>query len=183
MNPLLWIVIFCGSSLIASLIIVVLTKKYLGKKQIKSPQDDKFSEIFDTIGRFFKREKSKKASNKLAEMEKLKERMQQDILKKSSKMAQKAREIYSSTPMEERVIEQGGKLFSQFSIDLNSAMPRNEEELEQDISDLMDAVKTLEDFDREQYVKEEEEGLDVGKSMFFDRITSKTAVVFIVICP
>ncbi|MHA1729537.1 MAG: hypothetical protein ACTSWY_12500 [Promethearchaeota archaeon] len=107
------------------------------------------------------------------EFHRLKKKIEMEIEQKSEERAQKAEISIKDMNSEQKTIDHGGKIFSTFNIDLKSAMPKNRKELKKDMTDLMETVKKLEGFDKEQYIKEDKTGPNVGTTMFLDRISSR----------
>ena len=124
------------------------------------------------LQKYFKeKEVQQKELEKLEIIEAMKETLLDEIETKSTEMTEKAEATMKLLEPEEHMIEQGGKIFTQFSIDLESAFPRDEKERVKDMGDLIDAIAVLESLDKDHYEQDEKD--DTGKGMYFDQITSK----------
>lgn len=145
----------------------MLKSQSLAEKQVKD------TAIARTLDKFF--EESEKASKvvKMAEMERIKKEMEQKIAIKSEARIIKAEEQLKQTPNELEQIEEGGKMFLSFAEGMRSAMPATDEERMKDMNDLMDAVKALEQLDKEQYKIAPTEEDSLGKGMLYDSISRK----------
>lgn len=157
---------------------IIIARKLFSKREIQIQEESKAAGIDKVLNRFFEDDKALKEKEKYKQIELLKKQMELDIQKETVKRVSKTEEVLKNTDFEQETIEQAGKLFSSFSIDLKSAMPRNEKERNKDMTDLMDAVKILEGFDQDHYEKSEtEKSDDMGKGMFFDRIITKLSKI------
>ena len=124
------------------------------------------------LQKYFKeKEVQEKELEKFEIIEAMKETMLDEIETKSTEMTEKAEATIKTLAPEETIIEQGGKMFTQFSIGLDTAFPRDDKEREKDMGDLMDAIKVLESLDKDHYEQDEKD--DTGRGMYFDQITSK----------
>jgi hypothetical protein len=171
----LLILIFNGVIIVLFTAILFLSKKYILGRDGKTESSTKIEVIEEELGIYFNKDTSTISSSDESELDSVKREFQRDIIQKSAKMTQSAQKSFSNISIEQQSIESGGKMFSQYSIDFRSALPRNETEFKQDMTDLLDAVKNLESFDQQNYISEAEieSGIDIGKSMFYDRITSR----------
>lgn len=169
------ILIFNGVIIVLFTAILFLSKKYILGRDGKTESSTKIEVIEEELGIYFTKDTSTISSSDESELDSVKREFQRDIIQKSAKMTQSAQKSFSNISTEQQSIESGGKMFSQYSIDFRSALPRNETEFKQDMTDLLDAVKNLESFDQQNYISEAEieSGIDIGKSMFYDRITSR----------
>ncbi len=124
------------------------------------------------LQKYFKeKEVQDKELEKFEIIEAMKVSMLDEIETKSNEMTEKAEATMKTLAPEEHIIEQGGKMFTQFSIGLETAFPRDEKERVKDMGDLMDAIKVLESLDKDHYEQDEKD--DTGRGMYFDQITSK----------
>lgn len=169
------ILIFNGVIIVLFTAILFLSKKYILGRDGKTESSTKIEVIEEELGIYFTKDTSTISSSDESELDSVKREFQRDIIQKSAKMTQSAQKSFSNISTEQQSIESGGKMFSQYSINFRSALPRNETEFKQDMTDLLDAVKNLESFDQQNYISEAEieSGIDIGKSMFYDRITSR----------
>jgi len=136
------------------------------KVQQPSPRVQKILQKY-----FKEKEAQQKELEKLEIIEAMKLTLLDEIETKSTEMTEKAEATIKTLNPEELMIEQGGKMFMQFSIGLENAFPRDEKERMKDIGDLMDAIKVLESLDKDHYEIDVKD--DTGKGMFWDQITSK----------
>lgn len=124
------------------------------------------------LQKYFKeKEVQQKELEKLEIIEAMKESVLDEIETKSTERTEKAEATIKTLAPEEHMIEQGGKMFTQFSIGLETAFPRDEKELVKDLGDLEDAIKVLESLDQDHYEQDKKD--DTGRGMYFDQITSK----------
>lgn len=174
MNTQFFITIFEIILIILFIGTVVVARKLFSKQELQFQEESKFTGIEKILNRFFENDKAFKEKENFKQIELLKKQIESDIQKETVKRVAKTEEVLKYTDFEEQTIEQAGKLYSSFSIDFKSAMPRNEKERDKDMNDLMDAVKILEGFDQDHYKKSETETSDdMGKGMFIDRIVTK----------
>lgn len=169
------ILIFNGVIIVLFTAILFLSKKYILGRDGKTESSTKIEVIEEELGIYFTKDTSTISSSDESELDSVKREFQREIIQKSAKMTQTAQKSFNDLSAEQQNIESGGKMFSQYSIDFRSALPRNETEFKKDMTDLLDAVKNLESFDQQNYISEAEieSGIDIGKSMFYDRITSR----------
>ncbi len=159
--------------LLTGLIVIIYFREKIFER-IDKPRKPKepSPRVQKILEKYFKeKEVQQKELEKLEIIEAMKETVLDEIEIKSTEMTEKAEATIKSLKPEEHLIEQGGKMFTQFSIGLEDAFPRNEKERVKDMGDLMDAIKVLESLDKDHYESDIQD--DTGKGMFFDQITSK----------
>lgn len=167
------IIIINSIMLAIFIIIIILTRKYLEEQEVRIRKEEKEKSINKVLDKYFEDDSVKKEKDKLEQIEKLRKEIEGSIQKEATAKTSKAEKVMKSNLAESSMIEQGGKMFSSFSMNLKSAMPRTEQEKTKDMTDLMDAVKALEGLDQEEYFDEKKKSDDMGKGLFFDRISSK----------
>jgi hypothetical protein len=161
------------SLLLAGIIVIIIFRDKIFA-QIEKPRKGKqpSERVQKILQKYFKeKEVQQKELEKFEIIEAMKETVLEEIESKSAEMTEKAEATIKTLEPEEHLIEQGGKMFMQFSIDLESAFPRDEKERVKDMGDLMDAIKVLESLDKDHYAQDEKD--DTGRGMYFDQITSK----------
>jgi len=153
--------------------VMQLARNYFNRQETQVKEEIKESSLEKILKKNFEESQILEQKQKFKEMELLRQQIETEIKQKTAVMTQKAEQTMASVEPEEEVIEQGGKIYAQFGIGLENAMPRNKEEQIKDMSDLMDAVKMLEGFDQENYYQDRDKSEDMAKGMFYDKITTK----------
>ncbi|MHA1820952.1 MAG: hypothetical protein ACTSVC_10800 [Promethearchaeota archaeon] len=156
------------------ILVIVFAKKMIKSYHIFSKERIKEENIEKILKRFYGGKKLEEERKKVLEVQRFKERIEKEIeekIKASTRMAMKS--LKMAKP-EEDLIEEGGRLLTSFSSGLISAMPRTKQERKKDMEDLLNAVKALEDMDRDHYYKETKDATeDLGRGMHFYRITNQ----------
>ncbi|MBN2155875.1 MAG: hypothetical protein JW776_07510 [Candidatus Lokiarchaeota archaeon] len=166
------IILIVYSLLLAGIIVIIIFREKIFERIERPKVSAPSPRVQKILQKYFKeKEAQQKELEKLEIIEAMKVTMLDEIETKSTEMTEKAEATIRTLEPEEKLIEQGGKMFTQFSIGLENALPRDEKERVKDMGDLIDAIKILESLDKDHYEQEIKD--DTGKGMFFDQITSK----------
>ncbi len=172
MEPFEILILVIYSLLLGAIIAIIVFRdkifERIERPKVKTPSP----RVQKILQKYFKEKAvQQKELKKLEIIEQMKETVLDEIETKSTEMTEKAEATIKTLEPEEHLIEQGGKMFTQFSIDLETALPRDEKERAKDMGDLIDAIKVLESLDKDHYEQDVKD--DTGKGMYFDQITSK----------
>jgi len=124
------------------------------------------------LERYSLKEKKNVMKEKLAQISQLIAETESEIAEKTSQRTKVAEESFREKESEVEVIHQADVSYRTFSQGLASAMPISEEERQKDLTDLEKAIEILESLDETEYLKEKKTK-DVGKGIFFDKISQK----------
>jgi len=169
--------------LIGLFVLIIIYNNNYVKKQEQVLETKKLEERINRITKkFFIEEDIDSKKRELKEIENIKLKISGEIRKKAETRAKKMKEILEKKIAEQKVLEQAGKLYTSFSIDLKEAMPRTDEERRRDMEELVTAISTLEEFDSAYYLQQKskeklKEDLhiqtNIGKAMFLDNVANK----------
>ncbi|MHA1339341.1 MAG: hypothetical protein ACTSRZ_04535 [Promethearchaeota archaeon] len=170
------ILIFFGLLILIFVLLIIYANKYV-QKQEKILEERRLEEKVSKVAKkIFKEEDIEKKKEEFKKIESLKQKLSGDIMEKAEARSSKMQKVMKKKLVEQKIIEQAGKLYMSFSIGLKSAMPRNEAERQRDMQELISTMRTLETFDAEYYKKQKKEArvkTDLGRGMFLDRIATK----------
>jgi hypothetical protein len=139
-------------------------------------KQDRIAATVKDISKFFDESEKQAKLQNLAAVNKLRAELEAAINVKAETRKSVAREQLKNVESNETdMIEEGGKLILSFDQGMKSALPSNEKEKAQDMTDLMAAVAALEDLDKDHYKARDSGvvGLDTGKGMLYDTISRK----------
>ncbi len=137
------------------------------KKRKKKEREDKVSEVLEKYVEEDKKEKKKDKYSKVSNLIANTEKEIRKTVKKKIKVAESTLQR-----KEKKLMKKGSEEYSIFASKLHSAMPRTEDELEQDIEDLQETLTTLDSIDKFSEGKRKKK-IDVGLGIFYDKMVRK----------
>jgi hypothetical protein len=158
-------------SLLLLILYIVLTygyKSYLDKLELKKQQQ----KIELHIDKYIPEEKKDEMREKLDKISNIIKETEKSLEREIEKKVKAGKSQISSKDNETLIIEQAEKEYRIHSEEFSSAMPRSEDELQEDIKNLKESIGLLESFDKEYYLSEPEKA-DMGIGMFYDKVTRK----------
>jgi len=160
-------VIICVSTSVLNLIIFF--KKSYQKKPEEKEEDKEKDSIDKIFDKFVIDENKDLMKEKLSEISKIVKKAEDEVDEKVRKKIKVAVSHYRAIHKESKQIRKASKQYDSFESRLNSAMPKNEEELLKDMDDLKSAISILESYDKEPYDKVPKRQ-DSGIGIFYDKM-------------
>jgi len=152
--------------LIFYIVLTLRYKKFLEKKEVLTEQRTK--EIH--IEKFISEEKKDDVKKKLAKISQIISKTEKQVEITVKKKIKVAEEQFKLKDKEVQVIEKAGKEYRVFTAGYKSAMPKSDEELNQDVENLESAIEKLESFDL-SLDNIDAKKANVGVGMFYEKMS------------
>jgi hypothetical protein len=157
------------SLLIIYIVFTIIYKNVIQRSEMLREQEEKEQ----LLSKYVSEDKKELMKQKLEKITQI-VRETEEHIKKSVSDKLKMMESQSTQKMqEEELIDEAGKDYNIYIAELRSAMPKSDEELNQDIKILKEAIEKLESFDKSYYQSESKEPVNVGIGMFYEKMARK----------